>query len=214
MNAQRLLRRGRKLLRVIISSTLLFALAGCETAHEYSLTYKLWDKGSRPFCRPALEPNFAVFASQTNRDVLVRYNALSEREDSIECRAYFVFTNEARIAALEKPRYVAVTLITNMSPIPVVAKTNVVMDSGMLARYPVNTDHGPGFELYRDGRSEGTHALPVYNEEKLGTASRVALTPAAVVGDTLMVAGVIATCGAVIWIQAGCPPFGHTSSGH
>ena len=185
-------------------------VASCDTAHEHSLTYKLWDKGARSSCRPAPEAHFAVFASETNRDVLVTYDAWSERHDQIQHRAYFVDENEARIAERQRPHYVEPSLSQNMNAVPVVATSNAVPKAGRSARYPVKTDGVTGFELYRDGRSEGTHDLPIYNEgqaEGLVTVSKVALTPLAVAGDTIMVGVVVGAAAAVGWVAAGCPPF-------
>jgi hypothetical protein len=180
--------------------------AGCETAREYSLTYKLWDKGAGPSCRPALEPELAVFVSHTAPDVLVTYNALDERADTISRRAYFLHTNETRIALRQKPLYVQPSLATNMRAVPIVRTTNAALNAGMAVRYPVSTANGSSFELYRDGRSEGTHDLPVFNAG-VGTAARVALTPPVIVGDTLMAGATVAVLGAILWVSAGCPPF-------
>jgi hypothetical protein len=182
-------------------------LLGCETAQRYSLTYKLWDKGTRPVNRPATEPRLEMFAAETPPDVLVTYDAVSERKDRLERFAYFVFTNGTRVTAGKAPRLVDSSLSENMTPVLLFAETNAVPNSAISARYPVKTDNGTGFELFRNGQSEGTYSLPVYREEAPGPATQVALTPLAIVGDTMMVAGVVATFGAVIWIQAGCPPF-------
>jgi hypothetical protein len=157
-----------------VGMVLLVALLGpgCETAREYSLTYKVWDKGSGPSCRPAMEPELAVFVSETYPDVLVTYNALDERADIISRRAYFLHTNEARIAMREKPLYVQPWVAMNMRAVPIVRTTNAVTKAGMAVRYPVSTASGSSFELYRDGRSEGTHDLPVF-EAGMGTTARV-----------------------------------------
>jgi hypothetical protein len=81
-----------------------------------------------------------------------------------------------------------------------------VPNAGLSAKFPVNTDNGQGFELFRDGQSEGAYELPVYAEGR-ATATRVVLTPFAVTGDTLMVSGVIAFGAAIMWVASGCPPF-------
>jgi hypothetical protein len=207
MNAHKFSRFGSRLVRFGIPLLLTLLAAGCETAQKYSLTYKLWDEGSRPFSRPAPEPHLALFTSPANDDPVAAYDALSERNDRLDRRAYFIHTNEARIVAGKPPRYVDLSVITNLTSRPVVTTTNAVTNEGILARYPVNTDRGPGFELYRDGAIEGAYALPVYDEQKYGTVTRVALTPVAVAGDTLMAGVVVGTFGALLWLAAGCPPF-------
>jgi hypothetical protein len=93
-----------------------------------------------------------------------------------------------------------------MRAVPIVGTTNAVTKAGMAVRYPVSTANGSSFELYREGRSEGTHDLPVF-EAGMGTTARVALTPAAIVGDTLMAGATVAVVGAILWVSAGCPPF-------
>lgn len=204
MNTHPLNTLVRNSIRLGTITLLLLFFSGCATAEKFSLTHKVWDKAQRPTNRPAPDPKLALFASSTNHDVLAVYDALSEHRDRIERRAYFVHTNDARISARKKPRYADLSTLTNMSSVPVVAPTNVTKSSGMFAAYPVRTDHGHGFELYRDSTPEGTHSLPVYFEAG-GTPSRVALTPLAVIGDTLMLAAVIATFGAWVWLHSGPP---------
>lgn len=183
---------------------LVCSLCGCETAQEYSLTHKLWDKGMDPSSRPALEPKLELFSSQS--DLLVTYDAFDERADRTLRRAYFAGPNESRIIKRQKPFFVDVTLATNMTAVPIISGTAAVTNAGLLARSPVNTDYGPGFELYRDGRSEGVHPLPAYND-RMGTASRIVLTPFAVAGDTVMVGLVVGAVAAIGWVASGCPPF-------
>jgi hypothetical protein len=184
-------------------------VTSCESAREYSLTYKLWDKGNRASCRPAPDARLGVFASESPPDVLVTYDALSEREDRISRRAYFLGANESRIATRQRPVFVEPGLATNLMAVPIVATSNAVPKTGLSAQYPVNTDSGPGFEMFRDGRSEGAHEFPIY-DEGLGSATRVALTPLAVTGDTIMVGVVTGVVATVMWVAAGCPPFTNT----
>jgi hypothetical protein len=204
MNAHGPFRFGYRLGRLGTTLVLALALVGCETARDYSLTYKLWDKGNRPSCRPSMEPNLAVFTSQTDPDMLVTYDALDERADKILRRAYFLHTNEVRIAMRQKPLYVEPSVATNMSAVPVVATTNAVTNAGVVVRYPISTNNGSSFELYRDGRSEGTHDLPAYHQG-MHPAARVALTPVMIVGDTLIAGAAVAAVGALLWLYAGAP---------
>jgi hypothetical protein len=206
MNARELSQFARRFRRLGTAWLLILVVTGCDTAHEYSLTYKLWDKGTGPSCRPALEPKLEVFASQLQPDLLVSYDALDERADKILRRAYFLHTNEMRVTARLKPFYVEPSLATNMHAVPIVIATNEIKQTGPTVRYPVNTDYGLGFELYRDGHREGEHPLPVYYDG-ISTPARVALTPLAVTGDTIMVGLVTGAVAALGWISVGCPPF-------
>ena len=54
--------------------------------------------------------------------------------------------------------------------------------------------------------SESAFDLPVYVETS-GTPIRVALTPFAVAGDTVMVGAVAAVVGFLLWAQIGAPTY-------
>jgi hypothetical protein len=201
--------QARRVFRAAIGVTLALAVSGCETAREYSLTYKVWDQAQRPSSRPAPDARLELFASPTGGEILVVYDVLSERREDVERRAYFAVTNESRIMAGKPPQYLAASLATNMISVPVFAKTNSIANQPIAARFPVLLDRGPGFELFRDGRSQGAYQLPVY-DEGISRSAQVALTPLAVTGDTLLATGVVATAGAFLWVMAGCPPFANS----
>ena len=40
----------------MLGLALALLVAGCDTAHQYSLTYKVWNRDASPSCQPAQEP--------------------------------------------------------------------------------------------------------------------------------------------------------------
>src|SRR6185295_18563276 len=86
-------------LRVLISVAgcivLTFA-TGCATAEKYSLTHRLWANGElRKFNEPAPKPNVQLFDATNRADVLVQYDALSEKRSGAQRRACYLEHNEA-----------------------------------------------------------------------------------------------------------------------
>ena len=192
--------------RICLAAGLLLLLTGCETVEKHSLTYCLWDNGDlRKWSEPAPNPNLAIFEATNGADLLVQYDALSEKHSVIKRRAYYLLQNEARIDAGKKPKLVSLAVPDGMKPIAVlptqVAVTNLPPGP---AAYAVVTNVGRGFTLYRPPQPAATFDLPVYAETS-GTPTRIVLTPFAVAGDTVMVGAVVAVVGLYIWAQGGAP---------
>jgi hypothetical protein len=72
------------------------------------------------------------------------------------------------------------------------------------AAYAIVTKEERGFTLYRPPQPAATFDLPVYAETS-GTPTRIALTPFAVAGDTVMVGVLAAGVGFLLWVQSGAP---------
>ena len=70
-------------------------LCGCMTSN-------LWHE--RDYVVPSTDPKLAL--AQTSHDVLVQYDAVSERTGEVQRRAYFLEPNLQRIAAGKKPVFV------------------------------------------------------------------------------------------------------------
>ena len=190
----------------LVAAGLLLFVTGCETVEKYSLTCRVWDNGEwRKFSEPAPNLNLALFEATNGVEVLVQYDALSEKRSTIKRRAYYLQQNEARIAAGKKPKWVKPSVADGMKPIPVLpTQGDITNQSPKLPTYAVVTKEGRGFTLYRLMESEATFDLPFY-AETTGTATRLVLTPFAVAGDTVLVCGVVATFGFLLWIQSGAP---------
>jgi hypothetical protein len=183
-------------------------LTGCETVEKYSLTYRVWDNDDwRKWSEPAPKPNLVLFESTNYTDVLVQYDAFSEKHSKVERHAYYLHPSQARIEAGTKPELVKPSEADGMRPIPVLlTQGGLTNQPSKLPAYAVVTREGRGFTLYRSMGSESAFDLPVYVETS-GTPIRVGLTPFAVAGDTVMVGAVAAVVGFLLWAQIGAPAY-------
>ena len=188
----------------LVAAVLLLLVTGCETVEKYSLTYRVWDNDDwRKFSEPAPNPNLALFKGTNRADLLVQYDAFSEKHSTVKRRAYYLHPNQARIAAGKKPKWVRPSVADGMKPIAVLPTQGAVTKPPpRLPAYAVATKAGRRFTLYRPTESETSFDLPVYAETS-GTATRIVLTPFAVAGDTVMVGAVAAVVGFYWWLQSG-----------
>jgi hypothetical protein len=189
---------------------LLFLGTGCTTVQKYSLTHRLWDNGDlRKWSEPATNPDLILFRAANGADVLVQYDALSEKRSAVKRRAYYLQENSARVAGGKKPHFVNPSQAAGLTPIPVLkwdsVNTNAPPD---FAEYAVTAEDGWRFDLYPSTGRRETHDLPVYPESS-GTAARIALTPFAVAGDTVMVAGVVALVVIIAFAESYAYCYGH-----
>jgi hypothetical protein len=185
---------------------LLLAGAGCQTVQKHSLTYKLWDTGDlSKWSEPAPDPHLALFQDRHNAQVLVQYDAFSERHTAVKRQAYLLQPNQALVEAGKPPQWAPLSLAEQMEPVRTLPEpTTFTNRPPKQSTYAVVTKEGRAFLLYQPGASPLGCDLPVY-EETSGTPARVALTPLAVVGDTAMVAGVLAVIGFIGWLEVGAP---------
>jgi hypothetical protein len=189
---------------------LMLLFTGCETVENYSLTYRLWDNEDMSrYSEPAPNPHLVLFESANPTDVLVQYDALGGQHDVFTRRSYYLRPNQERIAAGEKPKWVKPPTTEGMRSIPVISNADAVTNLPPAdAAYAATTQEGRGFKLCRPGDPKEAFDLPVY-PETFGTTMRVALTPFAVAGDTVMVCGVGAIVGFFVWIGSGAPGVVH-----
>jgi hypothetical protein len=189
-----------------VLATLLLAATGCETVHKYSLTYKLWDTDDfRRWSEPATDPNLALFETKDHRDVLAQYDAYSEREAAVKRQAYYIRSSEAQVAAGKRPVPLNPAMPESAIPIPVLdPKAAGTNQPPQPPPFAVTTRQGRAFALHQPATAVQTFQLPVYAESS-GTFPRVALTPFAVVGDTVMVGAVASVVGFIVWAGIGAP---------
>ncbi|GEM_PF-925149 len=194
--------QARWITRAVLGMVVL--VTGCETVERYSLTYKLWNDGDfRNYCQPAPKPNLALFSDAFDGDVLVEYDALSDKHSAIERRAYFLEANRSRVGAGRKPKFVDLAMASGMKPIPVLDCGSAITNSlPWFACYPFKAEGGPGFKLHRMNGAESIYELPVYLES-FGTPTRVVLTPFAVLGDTVMAGAVASAMAFLVWVSGG-----------
>jgi len=192
--------------RLGLGIVVVLLLTGCETVEKYSLTYRVWDNDDwRKFSEPAPNPNLALFEATNHADVLVQYDAFSEKHSTVKRRAYYVRPNQARVGAGTKPELVKPSVADGMKPIPVLPTQGALTNQPPgLPAYAVVTKEGRGFTLYRPMESEATFDLPVYAETS-GTPTCIVLTPFAVAGDTVTVGAAAAVVGFLWWVQSGAP---------
>lgn len=184
---------------------LMFLLTGCETARKYSFTYRLWDSEDlRKWSEPAPNPNLALFATPDGSDVLVRYDAFSEKHSAIECRAYYLHSNTARVAAGQRPVFVTPVQAESLRRIPVLNFEAATNASGRPTDYAILAQEGRAFKLYGPVGRGDRFELPVY-PESAGTGVRLLETPLAVIGDVVMVGVVSAVAATIMWAQSGAP---------
>ncbi len=79
---------------------------GCDTVRDSSMTGRLWDAGGVNRCLPAPKPNAKLYWTADHQDVLVTYDELREKTDSIRQRAFFFKANLHRLEDRKKPRFV------------------------------------------------------------------------------------------------------------
>jgi len=197
-------------IKALILAGVALAQTGCETMEDYSLTYRVWDNSRwQQWSQPASNPNLALFAPSNHADLLVRYDALSERDSIVKPQAYFLWSNQARIAAREKPRLVNPPAASGLLPIPLLpalpTATNHPIDETAFA---VTTNEGREFMLYQSGKDWGSFQLPEYPESSRIPA-RILLTPFALAGDTVMVGVVGASVACYWWLASGAPGVNH-----
>ena len=180
----------------------LVMLSGCETVQEYSLSYKLWNNEDfRKWSEPAPDPHLALFETPAHTNLLVAYDAFSEKHSVVKRQAYYLQPNQARIKAGKAPKLVSPATAAGMSSIPVLgAKAIVTIPLTQLTNYAILAESGREFSLHPQAEPVDGFPLPVY-PESTGTMICVALTPVAVVGDTAMV-GLVAGFVALIALCA------------
>jgi hypothetical protein len=179
--------------KVGLAAGLAICLAGCATCQKYSLTYRLWDSGDfGKFNEPAPDPKLGLFEATNHADVLVQYDAFTEKHSAVKRQAYYLRANHARIINRQKPKFVRSSKAEGMKPIPIVG-ANAGMTNAPVpdSAYAVTGVVSRTFTLYQQGGRAETFDLPIFQESS-GTAIRAAFTPLAVAGDTAMVAGAAA----------------------
>jgi len=154
------------------------------------MTGRLWDEGGGNRCLPAPKPNAKLYWTADHQDVLVTYDELREKTDSIRQRAFFFKANLHRLEDRKKPRFVEPAKIVELSlvQIPVVGGTNASPQETILVKLSAD---GQEFTLFWSGTDLGPYALPVYLDRGSET-KRFLLTPLTAAGDFIVVVVVVA----------------------
>jgi len=174
----------------VLAVCLPFLSTGCDTVRDSSMTGRLWDEGGVNRCLPAPKPNAKLYWMADHQDVLVTYDELREKNDSIRRRAFFFKPNVRRLEDRKRPRFVEPAKIVELSlaPIPEVGSTNASPQETIFVKL---SEDGQEFTLLWSGTDLGPYALPVYLDRG-SQAKRFLLTPLTATGDFIVVVVVVA----------------------
>src|SRR5216117_517126 len=173
---------------------------GCDTVRDSSMTGRLWDAGGVNRCLPAPKPNAKLYWTAARQDVLVTYDELREKNDSVRRRAFFFKPNLRRLENRKKPRFVEPAQIVELSlvQIPEVGGTNTSPEETILVKL---SDDGQEFTLLWSGTELGPYALPAYLDRGSET-KRFLLTPLTATGDVIVVIVVVAVVAGAVCAYA------------
>ena len=175
-------------LRQVIAWLLIVSLtplaAGCDTMRDSTMTGRLWDAAVNR-CLPAPKPNLKLYRTLDRDDVLVTYDELREKDDSIRRRAFFVKPNARKLEERKRPKFISPAKVSALKLIPVAEAGNTNAPTGELVWVKISQD-SQEFTLVWHGADLGPFVLPVYVDR--GSAFRRAVvTPITGAGDVIVV---------------------------
>src|SRR2546427_5891046 len=107
--------RAQRVVGFLLLSVL---VSGCETARDYSVTYKVWNNEEwRHFAGPAPDPHLALFETANGNDILIQYDEMSDTSGRIRRRAYLLYPNLERIRENKRPDFVKPAPANGVKPI-------------------------------------------------------------------------------------------------
>ena len=175
---------------------------GCATDTSPFFTCRLWENATfESFYEPASPANLEVYRSLKPQDLLVTYDESHESRDKIRRRAFYLNASLERVNQGRKPHFVSPRKAVGLATVAVIPEAEVqsVATTNGFASISISAD---GQRLMvRDPDGEKVEfRLPTYPAAS-GPALRVALTPLAVVGDTVLVASVVGIVFAYAWVS-------------
>ena len=160
------------------------------------MTHKLWTASKLDeWNEPAPNPNLRLFRAENPDRLLVMYDELSDRRETMRTRAFFL---EATNFTPARPQFVNLNSAAGLAPVPVFFRAPTNSPASF---YAVNS--ASGFMLFSGGRTNGPYSLPVY-DDGLGRWERTAWTPVALTLDLSIIGGA-AGC---LWLYTGGPGLG------
>src|SRR6266481_1008884 len=172
-------------------------MTGCE-----GLTGQLWSGDYGDDHRHAApEPDLKLSQTPDRKDVLVQYDEMRSKDAKIQRHAYLLFANEKTVAAGRKPRFITGKAVGRLQgfPLAISYMTNLSTVGDLTLRVILEEDKHH-FTLASNGREIGSYQLPDYMEHS--TWVQLLLTPAAVTGDVLIVAGIAAVVVGVLYLKS------------
>src|ERR1035441_2057664 len=194
-----------KSLNILLAVLLAGLGGGCDTIQEHSATCALW-RGSRDnsHCRPQADPDLKLFDSEHLPDVLVEYNAVSDRRKGVQRRAYCIKASSKRIAAGKPPRFVDPRRAAGLAPI-VVLKSPAQTNSLSFTNVIFAVRQGNTFILFRPESAPEYCLLPSYPDGKTFASWQcAALMPVALTADAVVVVVAVTVVGTVVGFVAAC----------
>jgi hypothetical protein len=158
-------------------------------------THALWGVKD---CSASDSGNLAIRFAPEKHDFLVQYDELrGKKTKATEC--YWLYDYSDNPPKNHGPASVQDTDFPKMTMVPILKVNDPVPETGYSAMYfPLEKT----FDLYHDGVDMGRFTLPSYSTPAgKVTATRVMLTPPAVLADTVMVGTVVALYTSPYWIQ-------------
>ncbi|HXT41685.1 MAG TPA: hypothetical protein VN887_16885, partial [Candidatus Angelobacter sp.] len=176
---------------------------GCDTMRDSTMTGRLWDAGGVNRCLPAPTPNLKLYRTQDDKDVLVTYDELREKNDSIRRRAFFFKPNIRRLEDRKRPKFVSPDKVMELKLVPVAGFGDTNAPTGEVVFANISGD-SQDFTLVWFGAELGPYTLPVY-VDRGSQFRRVLLTPLTTTGDVIVAVAVVAVvAGAIAGYSYAC----------
>ena len=189
--------RLRQFAACVLAVSLTPLATGCDTMRESTITGRLWDAGGVNRCMPASKPNLKLYRTPDSKDVLVTYDELREKNDSIRRRAFFFRSNVRRLEDRKRPKFISPGKVAELKLVPVAEAGNTNAAFGDVILVKISGD-GQEFTLIWFGTDLGPYALPVY-VDRGSEVRRALLTPLATTGDVIVVVVVVAVVAGAIF---------------
>ncbi len=182
--------RLNQLVGSLLAACLPFLSTGCDTMRDSSMTGRLWDAGGVNRCMPASKPNTQLYWIADRQDVLVTYDELREKDNSIRRRAFLFKPNLRRLEDRKRPTFIDPAKIVDLQLEPVfeIGHTNTTSQGALWIKLSAD---GQEFTLLWSGSELGPYALPTYPDPGSET-KRFLLTPVTAAGDFIVVVAVVA----------------------
>lgn len=160
------------------------------------MTHKLWTESPLDeWNEPSPDVHLQVFRVPQPADWLVVYDELSDRNNSVQRRAFFLGVNQKRIAEQRRPHFAKTNSAEGLMPVPLYLSTptNPPVFYGL-----TNCISSEKIRLFAAGQPVDTFALPVY-ADGWGRVQKIIWTPVAVTADLTIIGG----CLGCIWLYSG-----------
>ena len=170
---------------------------GCHTMRDSTMTGRWWDAAVNR-CLPAPKPNLKLYRALDRDDVLVTYDELREKDDSIRRRAFFLKPNLRMLEERKRPKFISPAKMAALKLIPVSKAGNTIPPASEMVWVKISED-SQEFTLVWHGADLGPYVLPVYVDR--GSALRRAVvTPITGAGDVVVVVIIVGLAVGVIFL--------------